>query len=118
MNSERAVLIGGHDVDLFETYFADLLMIHEVDRLLAVLEGQGVMMVTWTHAIPQATDMAKDAAFRHLLTRERDRPMAFGARQEELQAFEERQRSAATPPDAIAASDCLRARGRCEDRSD
>lgn len=75
-------LIGWHDVNLFETYVADLLMIHEVDRLLAVLEGQGVMMVTWIHAIPQATDMAKDAAFRHLLTRKRRRSMAFETRPE------------------------------------
>ncbi|CAN5660451.1 hypothetical protein BH11PSE8_BH11PSE8_24450 [soil metagenome] len=74
-------------------------------------------MFTCTHAMPQGTDTAKDAAFRHLLTRERDGQMAFGTRQEQLQAFEERQRSGATRPDVIAASDCLRARGRCDDRA-
>jgi hypothetical protein len=55
-------------------------MVHEVDRLLAVLEGQGVIMVTWTHATPQAPDTAKDAAFRHLLMRKRRRPKAFETR--------------------------------------
>jgi len=75
-------LIGWHDVSLFETYLADLLMIHEVDRLLAVLKAQEVMMVTWAHAIPQATDTAKDAAFRHLLMRKRRRSKAFETRPE------------------------------------